>query len=137
MENINDFNLGVSLILGRLYQTFPVPSILDVASLMEDGSEDSNDKDRQRVRLHIFTASVHFLKEENFIRFISHVGPRECQSFSGVVLTSKGLAALSKTPEAIEKYQSTIGDKLVDYCDNIVKAGTQEGMFSLIKFIMG
>jgi hypothetical protein len=33
MENIDDFNRGVGLILGHLYQQFPIPCILHVQEL--------------------------------------------------------------------------------------------------------
>ncbi|MBF0286008.1 MAG: hypothetical protein HQL51_16280 [Magnetococcales bacterium] len=135
MENIDDFNRGVGLILGHLYQQFPIPCILHAREL--ETFDASLDEARKGRRLRVYTASIHFLAEEGFIRFSSFNGDKNSGSFSNVVLTSKGLAALSKTPQSIEKSRNTIGDVLVDLSSDLLKQGTWEGISALIRGVLG
>lgn len=138
MENIDDFNRGVGLILGRLYRNFPVPILLKMEDL--EGFEDvSGDLTRKARRMVVYSATMHFLKDEEFLRFGSSTSCKEYDSFSSVVLTNKGLAVLSKTPESLHQSTGgkTSGDILVDLGSDILKKGAWEGVVSIVREMLG
>ncbi len=135
MENIEDFNRGAGLIFSHLYQQFPVPCMLQVGR-METKSA-GMDEARYGRRLRVYTATVQFLAEEGFIRFGSSDHDEDCGSFADAVLTSKGLAVLSKSPESLEKSRSTVGDALVSLSTDLLKQGSWEGIVALVRMILG
>lgn len=138
MENIDDFNRGVGLILGRLYQSFPVPILLKMEDL--EGFEDvSGDPTRRARRMVVYSATMHFLQNEGFLSFGSSVGFKENDAFAKVVLTSKGLAVLSKTPSALSTSSrgKTTGDVLVDLGSDMLKKGAWEGVTEIVRMMLG
>ncbi|MBF0177504.1 MAG: hypothetical protein HQL63_11765 [Magnetococcales bacterium] len=134
MENIDDFNRGVGLILGNLYQTFPIPTILKIAEL--EAFEDVPDPTRKVRRLLVYSATMYFLQEERFLRTTGAAGKKGHDMFANVILTSKGLAALSKTPGALATGQNTAGDVLAELGRDMLKRGTWESFITVVRTIL-
>ena len=103
MKNIDEFNRYVALIMGDLYESFPVKKDIALSSYpnAENNFYDAFDS------MIIATSTAQFLCEEGFIKCESI----DDQSLKSTILTTKGLAALSKTPESVKSKQ-TIGEKL-------------------------
>ncbi|MFN3077244.1 MAG: hypothetical protein ABT940_10255 [Alphaproteobacteria bacterium] len=137
MENIDDFNRGVGLILGKLYQDFPVPILMRMRDL--EGFEDVNHDPTRRVRrMLVYSATMHFLQNEGFLRFTSTIGAKEDDAFADITLTSKGLSALSKTPNSLSQpYGKTVGDLLVDISSDLLKKGSWEGLVTIVRSMLG
>ncbi|MGH8613276.1 MAG: hypothetical protein ACREYF_15000, partial [Gammaproteobacteria bacterium] len=135
-QNIDDFNRGVALILAHLYQRFPIPAMLKVAEL--DAHEDllPEETERRDSRQAVYGAAIEFLAEEGYLRFHSHAGRRAL--FANVVLTSKGLSALQKTPEAMLAPSSrTVGDTLIEATGDLLKDSAKELIRQAIRIILG
>lgn len=107
-RNIDDFNRGCALILARLYACFPARTMLHADRLEHDAMESTSD------RVTIYGATLEFLADEGYLTFSDRAGPESARVFSGVRLTSKGLAALNKVPDAIRPPGRTVGDTLVE-----------------------
>lgn len=135
-QNIDDFNRGVALILAHLYARFPIPAMLKVAELDPHGDLLPEESERREARHAVYGAAVEFLRDEGYLRYTNHVGGRAL--FSHVVLTSKGLAALQKTPEAILTAPSkTIGDALIDVTHDLLKDSAKELIRQAIRMVLG
>lgn len=135
VENIDDFNRGVGLILGKLYQHFPVPVHLDLEGL--EGFEDARrDPVRKARRVRVYGATMAFLRHEKILRYSSSV---DQEMFTKVVLTSKGLAILSKSPEVLTESQigATAGEILLDLGSDMLKKGAWEGMVTTVRNLLG
>lgn len=120
--------------MARLYQSFPAPILLQVEQI-DDGSDLPDDMRLARLgeRRVTYAATVAFLADEGYLVFASSGGPSERRGFSGVRLTSKGLAALSRTPDVMRAPTATIGDRLL----KIVSDGSQEAIRQVIGSIIG
>lgn len=109
--NVDDFNTGVALIMGKLYKTFPKPITLCGNELPEisftEDDPDLNEKIDRHVDLsNIYFYTIIFLLDEGYLRGEKVEGRtflHEC------TLTSKGLAALQRTPQALRTSQSSVG----------------------------
>ncbi|MGH7946167.1 MAG: hypothetical protein ACREF9_14310 [Opitutaceae bacterium] len=110
--NIDDFNRGTALILAQLYRTFPVPCVIKVAELDDHADLVGDDVERRDGRHAIYAAAIDFLAEEGYLRHRARSSGGEV--FSRVVLTSKGLAALQRTPEVLDAPRKTVGDRLLE-----------------------
>lgn len=125
-QNIDDFNRGCVLIMARLYQSFPRPVILD-AGLLDGGQNLLND-DRPAPlveRGHVYVATVQFLADEGYLAFRQF---DDWSGFSGARLTSKGLAALNREPDALKPAQKTLGDRLLGVASSLSDAGAKEAV---------
>lgn len=138
MENIDDFNLGCALILARLYEAFPVACVLKVAEL-DDGADLLPEERTERLarRRRVFTATVQFLAEEGYLTVGSAAGLPECGAFGQARLTAKGLAQLSKTPEAIRPPGKTLGERLIELAREGARQSALEALRALIAESLG
>lgn len=130
-QNIDDFNRGCVLIMARLYKSFPKPVIIDVAEI--DGGEDLFADDRQArlaERVGVYVATVQFLADEGYLITRQHDG---CSAFSGARLTSKGLAALSRVPEALKPPRQTLGDRLLGITTDLAGAAGKEAVKAAVQ----
>jgi hypothetical protein len=87
----------------------------------------------------VYAATVHFLEQEAFLRFSSFIGDGQDSRFADVVLTSKGLAALSKTPTTLtaSKGGMTAGELLTDLGSDMLKKGAWEGIVAVVRTMLG
>ncbi len=125
-QNIDDFNRGCVLIMARLYKSFPKPIILDVGEI--DGGEDLFEEDRVArlaERVAVYAATVRFLADEGYLIF---QGFDDFSGFSGVRLTSKGLAALNRIPGALKPPQKTLGDRMLGIATDLAGAAGKEAV---------
>ncbi len=137
-QNIEDFNRGCTLILARLYAHFPRPVILDLAAL-DDGADLLPEERAARMaeRRVIYAATVTFLADEDYIVTGNHAGPEEARKFSGVRLTSKGLAALSRSPRELDASRKSIGDLLLDAVPGLLADGVKGGAKMAVSALFG
>ncbi len=134
-QNIDDFNRGCALIMAHLYQAFPRPVVLDVETL--DSCTDTRPDERAarlEARREIYVATVQFLTDEGYLVQRGH---DEWSSFAGVRLTSKGLAALNKTPAALTPAQKTLGDRLLGLTADLADSASKEGVKLAIASLLG
>ena len=129
--NIDDFNRGAALILARLYGSFPVPGPIDCTRIDAHDDLDIPEQERE-VRIkqrHVtYSETVQFLADEGFVRYSSRMAPRSSY-FDGVVLSSKGLSALSKAPPLLgENRRSSIGDLLIDAGKEVAKEAVKSAV---------
>lgn len=122
MQNIDDFNRGVTLIMAALYQSFPETVVINPNNI--DRHEDiPGDVQRIQKRHTIYLHTVRFLTDEGYIR---HKEDDHAQVFSKTVLTSKGLAAMNKTPAVLAEKRHSVGDLMFDLSKEAVKGITGE-----------
>jgi len=120
MENIEKFDKCTAEILVLLYKSFPI--VVDIR-IEEDYPEYDNSNDSK-----IFHSTIKFLNEEKFIRYEKAV----YGGYIGVVLTSKGLAALRLPMPDILDDKETIGSKI----KSILNEGSKEGIKTLIRVLI-
>jgi hypothetical protein len=68
---------------------------------------------------------VEFLAAEGYLVYQAKVGGRFEWRFSGLRLTAKGLAALSRIPEALPPVGETVGARLVKWDNLNLRRGTR------------
>lgn len=110
MTNIELFNVTTAAVFRDLYAQFPRPIALDVPALrtqLEIPEEDWWEVARG-TPLNPIGCAIHWLRDEGFVRFTQESA---CVKFFGVVLTSKGFAALNRAPESLSA-KTTVGDRL-------------------------
>jgi hypothetical protein len=133
-QNIDDFNRGAAIMLARLYQSFPIPIVIQTAQLDECADVPADLRPaRRRERAVITSATLGFLADEGFLRYTDRAGPEADRSFSAVRLTSKGLAALSRTPDVLEPVNPPLGDRLIGW----IGEGTRETLRQVIGAVLG
>jgi hypothetical protein len=137
--NIEAFHRGCALILARLYGAFPRPIILTTESL-DDGADvliELRDQVMTQRRA-IYAATVEFLRDEGYLVFGSKAGSEiDRIFFSSVRLTSKGLAALNRTPDSIRPIGQTTGDRLIEWGRGTLGDVTKDALKQLIGAILG
>ena len=131
MDNIDDFNRGCALVLNHLYHHFPVPIELTIDRLDDYIDLPRGTEQRIEARLVVYGATVLFLRDEGLIRF-SGTDIRN-KLFIDTVLTSQGLAALHKTPDAIAAPRRTLADRLETGISSLSKDVLRE----VIKALLG
>lgn len=115
---MDDFNKCAALIFDLLYQNFPIETHITVDNLPQYIDEESRDN---------YFATIRFLERERFIRYEKAV----YGGFIGVVLTTKGLAVLNVTPDAI-KEKETIAKRI----SNALKNGSKEAVRLVIQEVI-
>lgn len=133
-QNIDDFNRGCALIMAHLYRSFPRPVMLDAGLL--DGGQNLLDDDRPHPlveRGRVYVATVQFLADEGYLVYHQF---DDWSSFSGARLTSKGLAALNRVPDALRPAQKTLGDRLVAITADLAGAAGKEAVKSAVQALL-
>ncbi|MGF1845262.1 hypothetical protein L4C39_19130 [Vibrio clamense] len=117
MKNIELFNLGVASILGRCYESFPVPIEVSSGSIATEVERkitghpwalvDSYSEEQK-----IADSTISWLIDSGYIK-----GERKerIDAYDNVVLTPMGLIALNSMPESLKEPSITIGDKLINF----------------------
>lgn len=114
LKNIDTFHTCISVILNRLYENFPNPIDIDVFYIEDKESsarilnnhddeiscwheaDNTSSENPIKDEIHIYRNSIYFLMEEKYLRAEKPEDGPVQRTFSGCVLTSKGLAALGK-----------------------------------------
>jgi hypothetical protein len=133
-QNIDDFNRGCVLIMARLYQSFPRPVVLEVDGI--DGGEDLFTDERPArlaERVGVYVATVRFLADEGYLITRQHDG---CSAFAGARLTSKGLAALNRVPEALKPPAKTLGDRMLGITTDLAGAAGKEAVKAAVQALL-
>ncbi|MBF0140090.1 MAG: hypothetical protein HQL74_07405 [Magnetococcales bacterium] len=138
MENIDDFYRGVWLILGRLYQSFPVPILLKMEDL-EEFEDVSGDLTRKARLLRVYSATMRFLQKEGFLSFESSFRYGNLEDFYKVVLTRKGLAALSieEGGGPPNEVSATHGETMAELGSDTWEGGEWDGGKAIILTVLG
>lgn len=108
MNNIEQFNQITASILKLLYENFPKPLFVHTSELREAFGIEEKDWWQDRIGTNPIGITIRWLAAEGFVRYSDD---SKGLSFAGLVLTSKGLAALHKVPEALSP-RTTIGERL-------------------------
>ena len=116
MPNIDRFDQYVALILGKLYERFPVKTDLDARDLTEHRELDQDGtilapNGQESKNALIAYATIEWLIDTGYVRANE---PRPPIGFRGCVLTAQGLKLLKATPGSV-RITETVGDKLVRY----------------------
>lgn len=131
MTNIEAFNLITAEIFKELYSQFPRPITFSVREFRGrlNLPEEAWWEQERGAKLNPAGCALIWLQEEGFVRY---TGESACLTFSGLVLTSKGLAALNKTPEALSA-KPTIGERLKE----LSRTASVETVGSLVRLALG
>lgn len=128
--NIDRFNKITLLTLDTLYQAFPVPKTLDVATLALETLPPDTEFDDSFQSIEVAYWVVDFLVTEGFI---THKGATiDGKSFALARLTSKSLAVLGSTPSALE-HQQTIAERIRALLKTGAKQAASDGAKKLIE----
>jgi hypothetical protein len=133
-QNIDDFNRGCALIMAQLYRSFPRPVVLDAGLL--DGEESLFTEGRPpqlAQRGTVYVATVQFLADEGYLVFHRF---DDWSAFSGARLTSKGLAALNRVPDALRPAQKTLGDRLIAITADLAGAAGKEAVKGAVQALL-
>jgi hypothetical protein len=132
------FDLLAGDIFARLYQSFPEPIDLQSDGIFPDlGEQQQLDDDPERLRT-LYGHTVQWLAAEGYLRF-GQAAPQDDGSvaFLNAVLTSKGLAALRKTPELLAGPGQTLGDKIEETAKDITSDAAKATMKELVGTALG
>lgn len=124
MDNIEIFNRIVVATFKDLYENFPRPMLI-LTSKIRSQVEISNEDWWEQMKQNPVSSALIWLRDEQFIRYADQTSGSQ---FIDVVLTSKGFAALNKSPEALST-QPTIGDRVKEYS----KTCTKEAVGAIVK----
>lgn len=138
-KNIDDFNTGVALILGKLYENFPNAIQLNPSELhtleYSDSDPLTDEKINRNLELYeIYYHTAFFLLDEGYIRgrrIDGYTVINEC------TLTSKGLAVLQRVPESIQGKKRSVGDFLIDLSKDGLKTVTKEAVKIAVSTVLG
>jgi hypothetical protein len=146
-RNIDTFDAGVALIMGKLYESFPNEIQLhsnELAHLSFTEEEwglakESTEALHAKVNaLHevytIYYNTAYFLLAEGYIRGERH---RDSTVVSNCVLTSKGLAALQRVPKSLRAKKVSVGDLLVEFGKDATKSVAKESVTAAVKALLG
>lgn len=137
MQNIRDFNVGVALIMGKLYENFPRPIQIQANELppldIKEGDPEIDDKAKQWCELtQVYYYSALFLLDEGYIRgdlIEGYLVLNDCR------LTSKGLAALEQTPKSL-KANKSIGEWFLGIASHSVKNLSVDGIKLAVRALL-
>jgi len=133
MPNIDHFDKYVAVVLGRLYEQFPVKTNLDVRDIT--GHTDTNKfglvcapDGRESREAVIAYATIEWLVDTGYVRAASSAMP---MGFQGCVLTAEGLKLLKAVPGSVQATE-TVGDKLA----RLVQEGALDLAKDLVKGVL-
>lgn len=125
--------------MGRLYQTFPTPIELYGSDFPELSLADDDPNSIAKIDRYLRLADTYFhtavfLLEEGYLR-----GEKvEGRTFLGnCTLTSKGLAALQRTPKALQGGKSSVASMFMSIGKDAAKEVTRETIRSGVKALLG
>ena len=132
MNNIDVFNRVVASAFRQLYESFPKPTTLKAGDMRDDcglSTEEDGWWEAKSNHMNPIGCALVWLNDEGFIRYLDQSG---YTTFVNVVLTSKGFAALSKSPESLQS-KPTIGQRFKE----LSKTASSESVSALVKFALG
>jgi hypothetical protein len=122
-SNMDIFNKHTAKIFDFLYAEFPIPSHILTSQFVED-IEDKKQRD-------VFYGTMVFLEKEGYLNSQGHTIGTDI-NYSLVVLTSRALAVLGTTPEAIQGNKEPFIQKI----RNGLKTGGAEAMKATIQSLI-
>lgn len=134
MQNPDMFNICSTYILGNAYNSFPVPTEIDMFALYEhicDLFEDVTYNEAENA-LTVITSSIEWLKDYDYLTYQR----ADNNIASNVRLTEKGLRALRSFPRSIDPERETIGDILVAAGKDGTKEAVLKGVGALFSGII-
>ncbi|MDP2783293.1 MAG: hypothetical protein Q8O38_01675 [Sulfurimicrobium sp.] len=134
-QNIEDFNRGCALILAKLYSNFPEPVFIHIDQLDREADTLGEAQDVRARRLRIYGATMAFLSDEGYIRHSGSASVKD--AFANVILTSKGLAALNKSPAKLDQSHKSAGDILLEVSMDFLKEGAREVAKTAVSSLWG
>ena len=136
-QNIDDFNRACALVFAVLYRAFPRPMMLNVADL-DDGADLMDDERTIKLaeRLEVAGASVVFLADEGYLTYRDARVSGSDARFSGARLTSKGLAALNRTPPALRAPGKTVGDTMIDLAKGLALDSAKDAVRAAVQAVL-
>ncbi len=127
--NIDRFNKATLIVFDLLYQNFPVPIDLNASNIaMETLPVDETFEESFNSIQPVYFA-IEFLRKEGFIDCGNKT--LDGTKFLQVVLTSKSLAVLGRTPSTLEPHVS-VSDKV----RSVVKGGIKEASSEAAKKVI-
>lgn len=129
MQNIDAFNRVVVAIFAQLYGNFPRPVTIEAAGIRSSSNVSADQWFENKSGENTVSVAIDWLSEEGFIRMTANVGGK---SFMGVVLTSKGLAALNRTPASLEA-GPTLGERML----GLGEVATKEVLAAIMRTALG
>lgn len=130
--NIDLFNTYCVAILGALYASFPVPTVVKAEDAAELVGLDRFDQSART----IYAETVIFLRDEGYLTFGGEAGSGgPSRVFMGVRLTSKGLAALNRTPKELDDAPS-IGERIAGWTGSLLKDASRDVIKTAIQTVL-
>ncbi len=146
--NIETFRKCAGVVLSQLHHSFPIPITIDVFYVegnprkgnvlvncddeMRCWSEPGNSSGRNPVKseINVYLNTIHFLIKEGYVQVAQlPLHGQDQRLFEGVVLTSKGLAALGQEDPLTKS-------TMVQEIDSILREGKYEKLQELIMKIL-
>jgi hypothetical protein len=123
--NLQEFNEITAVIFSQLYLTFPIPRAMhpEFAAHMLGLPDQRHEMSSARTFEKVFAQTLKWLVDEGFVRGEGLVG------IDGVVLTTKGLAAMNVVPPSLSR---PLGSELADATE---QASTEAGKRKLTELI--
>jgi hypothetical protein len=125
------FDICATFILGRAYESFPVPAEVDMSTLYKDICNRFNDISLEEGwnALSVITSSIEWLRSYGYLTYQGE----DNNVARNVLLTEKGLRALRSVPRSLDIERETVGDVLVA----AGKEGTKEAVLRGIGVLFG
>nr|AWL95752.1 hypothetical protein CIT37_29140 [Bradyrhizobium ottawaense] len=133
------FDILAGDIFARLYHAFPAPTDLIPDGIIPAlGGQEEIDDNPERMQA-LYGHTVQWLSDEGYLRFgqAAHQDEDDSVAFFDVVLTSKGLEALRKTPGSLTGPGETLGEKIEETAKDISSDAAKDLMKQLIPLALG
>ncbi|HBP0981753.1 hypothetical protein [Pseudomonas aeruginosa] len=129
-SNIERFDEITGLVLGKLYENFPVPIYLLVKNFVDDGYKMNEALGVETITKdgEFLLASISWLASSGYLLYEERI---HHQGFRGAVLTAKGLEVLKAMPASLQVGPS-LGEKLVVAS----KVGTKEVLRGVVSEVL-
>lgn len=126
MSNINQFDEYVGRVFGMLYESFPIPTDLNVGDVLgvPDLYSGSGIPPEMDIEANIATHSVIWLADTGYIKMTGSGG----NEFFDLILTEKGLEVLKATPASLTHQSLPLGKQIAA----AVKSGAKETLRTLV-----
>lgn len=137
-QNIDDFNSGVALILGKLYEHFPKSIQLSANELPTIDFQAGGPPGEERIDRYIELYEIYF-HTACFLLAEGYISGKRVESYTVIydcTLTTKGLAALQRVPNSIQGKKRSVGDFLIDLSKDGLKTVTKEAVSVAVRSIL-